>query len=113
MDIKKIYTKVLKSCVEFSVYGTKTAEEESKKILPVLNEFYNQVFKENVFNIEKTDCEQLQILFVNIIRDFSQGLQNKDAILLEDTMEYGLLPFLEIFIGGDEVSMLKEESLNE
>jgi hypothetical protein len=33
--------------------------------------------------------------------------------LLEDTMEYGLLPFLEIFIGGDEVSMLKEESLNE
>lgn len=67
---KKIYTKVLKSCVEFSVYGTKTAEEESKKILPVLNEFYNQVFKENVFNIEKTDYEQLQILFVNIIRDF-------------------------------------------
>ena len=31
MDIKKIYTKVLKSCVEFSVYGTAKTEG---KVLP-------------------------------------------------------------------------------
>ena len=66
-----------------------------------------------VFEIDKTDYEKLQLLFINIIRDLSQGLKNKDVVLLEDAMEYGLLPFLEIFMDEDEVSRLKEESVNE
>ena len=89
MSIKQIYTKVLKSCIGFSVYGTKKVEEET------------------------TDYEKLQLLFINIIRDLSQGLKNKDVVLLEDAMEYGLLSFLEIFMDEDEVSRLKEESVNE
>ena len=109
MSIKQIYTKVLKSCIGFSVYGTKKVEEETKELLPLLNEFYDRFLRE----IDKTDYEKLQLLFINIIRDLSQGLKNKDVVLLEDAMEYGLLSFLEIFMDEDEVSRLKEESVNE
>ena len=42
MSIKQIYTKVLKSCIGFSVYGTKKVEEETKELLPLLNEFYDR-----------------------------------------------------------------------
>lgn len=79
----------------------------------MLNEFYDRFLRENVFEIDKTDYEKLQLLFINIIRDLSQGLKNKDVVLLEDAMEYGLLSFLEIFMDEDEVSRLKEESVNE
>lgn len=113
MNIKQVYTKVLKACVGFSVYGTKKVEAETKELLPLLNEFYEQFLRENLFEIDKTDYEKLQLLFINIIRDLSQGLKNKDVVLLEDAMEYGLLPFLEIFMDEDEVSRLKEESVNE
>ena len=113
MDIKQIYTKVLRSCVGFSVHGNKKVEEETKELLSALNEFYEQFLKDNIFEINKTDYEKLQLLFINIVRDLSQGLKNKDVVLLEDAMEYGLLPFLEIFMDEDEVSMLKEESVNE
>lgn len=73
----------------------------------------SRFLRENVFEIDKTDYEKLQLLFINIIRDLSQGLKNKDVVLLEDAMEYGLLSFLEIFMDEDEVSRLKEESVNE
>ena len=91
----------------------KKVEEETKELLPLLNEFYDRFLRENVFEIDKTDYEKLQLLFINIIRDLSQGLKNKDVVLLKDAMEYGLLPFLEIFMDEDEVSRLKEESVNE
>lgn len=113
MNIKQVYTKVLRACVGFSVYETKKVEAETKELLPVLNEFYEHFLKENIFEIDQTDYEILQLLFINIIRDLSQGLKNKDIVLLEDAMEYGLLPFLEIFMDEDEVSRLKGESVNE
>ena len=113
MNIKHVYTKVLRACVGFSVYGTKKVEAETKELLPLLNEFYERFLRENLFEIDKTDYEKLQLLFINIIRDLSQGLKNNDVVLLEDAIEYGLLPFLEIFVDEDEVSRLKEESVNE
>ena len=55
MSIKQIYTKVLKSCIGFSVYGTKKVEEETKELLPLLNEFYDRFLRENVFEIDKQE----------------------------------------------------------
>ena len=106
MDKKQLYKRVWNACVGFSVYGKKNVEEKSMEMLPELSEFYEEILKENTLQLEKTD-------FDTIIKDFFQGLKNKDIILLEDTMEYGLLPFLELFIDDTEVQRMKEESMNE
>ena len=47
MNIKQVYTKVLRACVGFSVYGTKKVEAETKELLPLLNEFYERFLREN------------------------------------------------------------------
>ena len=113
MDKKQLYKRVWNACVGFSVYGKKNAEEKSMEMLPELSEFYEEILKENTLQLEKTDFDIIRKLFITIIKDFFQGLKNKDIILLEDTMEYGLLPFLELFIDDTEVQRMKEESMNE
>ena len=113
MDKKQLYKRVWNACVGFSVYGKKNVEEKSMEMLPELSEFYEEILKENTLQLEKTDFDIIRKLFITIIKDFFQGLKNKDIILLEDTMEYGLLPFLELFIDDTEVQRMKEESMNE
>ena len=50
---------------------------------------------------------------IDILKDIMQAMENRDNILLEDTLEYGLKPFLELFLEDKKIMMLREACADE
>ncbi len=109
MELSELYQMVYTSCVQFAVYQKKNISDRVKEILPYLNSFTNEFMSFNAYGIEEQDYRTLQLLLLDILKDLELGLNFQDAVILEDTMEYGLLKFLELFFSTErELTTLKE-----
>ena len=114
MEIKELYKKVYHACVEFAVYQKKNIKENVADFLPMLGEFANKFLEENYFGFDEEDYQQLRQLLLNILSDIAQGMEQRDNVLLEDAVEFGLKEFLELFVMDEgELRRLKEESFSE
>ena len=82
--------------------------------MPLLNNFVNEFFGENVFGLEEGDYQLLKQLLLDILNDITAGMEQRDRVLLEDAVEYGLKEFVELFIPDEsELQRLREESVSE
>lgn len=112
MDISELYQDVFKMCIEFSAYQKNNVRENVKNILPVLGEFSEIILREHGLEIDAEDYRYLHESWVGILEDIASGMKENDRILLEDTVEYGLKAFLELFFEEQEVRKLREECAN-
>lgn len=114
MNIEELYKKIYSACVQFAVYHKKNIIENVHELLPLLDDFVNEFFDGNIFGLEEEDYQLLKQLLLDILNDITMGLEQRDRILLEDTVEYGLKEFIELFIPDEgELQQLKEESVSE
>ena len=114
MKIEELYKKTYAVCVQFAVYKKKNIIENVHQLLPLLEEFLNEFFGGNVFCLEEDDYQLLKQLLLDILNDITEGMEQRDKVLLEDTIEYGLMEFVELFIPDErELKRLKEESVSE
>lgn len=114
MQVEELYKKVFYTCTQFAVYQKKDVQKNVEQLLPLLNEYADFFLTENQYGLKEEDYRLLQQLLINILQDIMQGLENRDNVLLEDTIEYGLKEFLELFIIEEqELMALREASKNE
>lgn len=113
MDISELYQDVFKMCIEFSVYQKNNVRKNVENILPMLGEFSEVILGEHGFGIDDEDYRYLHASWVGILEDIASGMKENDRILLEDTVEYGLKEFLELFFEEKEVRELREECASE
>ena len=113
MKLEELYKKVFVACVQFAVYQKKQVQKDIEKILPDLKKFTNDFFVKNKYGIQEEDYIFLQKFLLNILQDFMEGMENRDRVLLEDTLEYGLKPFLELFFDEQDLIKLREETMDE
>ena len=82
--------------------------------MPLLNNFVKFFLQRNVYELDEEDYQLLQQLLLQILQDMMQALENRDIVLLEDTVEYGLKTFLELFFSDEqELQELREVAINE
>lgn len=114
MQTEQLYRKVFETCVQFAVYQEKNIQENLKLLLPMIEEFTKEFLAENSYGFVEEDYQLLGQLLLNILQDIVEGLEYRDEILLEDTIEYGLKEFLELLIPDeDTLQRLKEECADE
>ena len=109
MKLTELYKEVFNSCVKFAVYGKTTIVSDVRKLLPELKAFTEGFVRENKFQIDNEDYEQLVRVLLDIMKDIIQGIDQEDNILLEDTCEFGLKPFLEMFFSEEALMSLRKE----
>lgn len=110
MNVKEIYKIAIEISVKVAVFNQKGIIEKMQQFVPRLKFLNEYIFENNYYNLEKNDWCKLQKLYLDIIKDILNGLKNRDVILLMDTLENGLIPFLEIFLEDTEIRKIKEES---
>lgn len=108
MDIAELYQKVFQACVDFTFYQEKNIQEHIEGILPMLEEFSNVFLGKQGVEIDEEDYRYLQVSWMDILKDLVSGLKEVDRVLLEDTVEYGLKVFLELFFEEQEVQEVRE-----
>ncbi len=112
-EIETLYKKVFSICVQFAVYEKEDIQKRIEEIIPELNSFTTFFLEENTFKLNLEDYQLLQQLLIDILKDIMQAMENRDNILLEDTLEYGLKPFLELFLEDKKIMMLREACADE
>ena len=108
MDIAELYQKVFQTCVDFTVYRKKNIREHIEGLLPLLEEFSNVFLGKQDVEMDEEDYQYLQASWMDILEDLVSGLKEDDRVLLEDTVEYGLKVFLELFFEEQELQQLRE-----
>lgn len=112
--VEELYKEIYAACIQFAVYKEKNIVEKVQHFFPLLNDFVTVFMGGNEFGIEEEDYQLLRQLLIDILKDIALGIENRDRVLLEDTVEYGLKEFIEIFITDEEeLYRLREESASE
>ena len=94
--------------MDFAVYQKKNIRVHVEGVLPMLEEFSDVFLGEQMEGIGGGEYQHMQIVWMDILKDIALGLKENDRILLEDTVEYGLKVFLELFFEEQELQGLKE-----
>ena len=111
--IQELYIKVFNICVQFAVFKNNNIQKEIEGIIPLIDSFSHNLLSGNTYGIRDEDYQLLCNLAIDILKDLSIGMENRDIVLLEDTLEYGLKDFLEIFMDDEELIELRKVSINE
>ena len=107
--MEELYKDVFRSCVSFAVYEENSIIKDLLNYWDNLKSFIDFFCKKNELSIDEEDYNNLKKVLLEITNDIVNGINNKDIILLEDTVEFGLLPFLEMFFSDKELVKMKEE----
>lgn len=112
MNLEKLYKRVFYICIKIAAYEKFNIVVEMRMLLPELKSFMVEFLEAN----KDTEPEEYQIVqgvLLELMEDIVEGIKQGDVILLEDTCQYGLIRFLEIFFTEEEVQVLRKDAINE
>lgn len=114
MEMIELYKRTFASCIRFAVYRKKEVISDVEKFMSLLHTFVFSFLTKNLYGLGQEDYEILKCVLLQILQDMVQALENRDTVLLEDTVEYGLKEFLELFfVDEHELNKLREDALHE
>ena len=99
---KEINEKMTRICIEY-LFLKQT--DVITKVLPLtedIQSFLNVFLQGNVFGIEEEDYEQLLSYAFRVAEDYVEAISQKDAVLMIDTLDYGLRELLNIYLAPVE-----------
>lgn len=88
-------------CIEYYYFKSHGTIERSKKIISIIQDFITIFLNGNIFGIDDVEYENIRNYSLEVLRDINDALENRDEILMIDTLAYGLRSLAEIFIDGE------------
>lgn len=112
-QLEHLYVKIFGLCVRFAVYHENVLQAV-QPIVPEIKALAEDILHTNDLGLNKEDDWLVRQLLIDILQDLVQSITYQDEVLLEDTLEYGLKEFLELFIADENrLQQLREESRHE
>lgn len=96
-SLEQLYVKVFRLCVSFAVYQ-KNIMNELQEIFPEIRYIAEEILHTEDLGLNQEEDQFVRRLLIDILEDLVQAMTYQDEVLLEDTIEYGLKEFLELFI---------------
>lgn len=112
MNLEKLYKRVFYICIKIASYEKFNIVVEMRMLLPELKSFMVEFLAANK-DTEPEEYQVVQGVLLELMEDIVEGIKQGDVILLEDTCQYGLIRFLEIFFTEEEVQILRKDAINE
>lgn len=88
-------------CIEYYLFKSHGTIERAKKIIPNIQEFITIFLSGNIFRIDDIEYESIKNYSLEVLRDITDALENRDEVLMIDTLAYGLRSLAEIFVDGE------------
>lgn len=98
---KKIIQKLNSICAYFYIYKSSNSIQEGKELLSDIQQFGNYILE--IVENNKEDKEWLQVndFMLECINDYVSSIRNNDAVLLIDTLDFGIRKLANMFIEED------------
>lgn len=111
--VEQLYVKVFGLCASFAVYR-KNIMNKIRAIFPEIRCIAEEILHTADLGLNQEEDRFVRQLLIDTLEDLVQAMTYQDEVLLEDTVEYGLKEFLELFISDENrLQELREESRHE
>lgn len=100
--IKVLYKKLRDIVVEYTYYQSNKNCEQIKELVTDIQSFIEWFMAGNVFGIEDEMYVGMCSNLIEILNDIVNSLEIKDHVLLNDTIAYGFMEYLKLFMSEEE-----------
>ncbi|MCI8483295.1 MAG: hypothetical protein HFH41_03015 [Lachnospiraceae bacterium] len=100
--IQSLFYKLRNMGAAFLIYQKRDNIEETKKIIPEIQEFVLWFLEGNRFGIEEELYQNMSSNLLGILEDILAALQQNDMVLLHDATNNGLLEYLQLFVETEQ-----------
>lgn len=101
--LQELYSKLVKISADYLIYQERNNIDKIKENIPEIQEFVVWFLESNKFAIEEGMYKEMCQSLVCILNDILSAFQQGDRVLAQDAMAYGLLEYLELFVGREQV----------
>lgn len=112
MELTEIYGQVFLACFQAVVYKIHEMTKRVEEWMPWLGQATEELISENGFGLNEEARRDALTWWDSILKDLLEGLQQRDEVLLEDVVEFGLKEFLECFFPEEELNRIRKEAVN-
>lgn len=98
---RELIQEIDRLCMEFYYLKSHGTIERTKEIIPNIQKFITIFLNGNIFGITEDEYENLKNFSLEILADITDALENRDEVLMIDTLAYGLRELAVIFVDGE------------
>ena len=88
-------------CIGYHYDRQTNVVEKGKALSKKIEELVSVFLKGNIFDMEEAEYIGLQNYVLQVLRDYTQALEQRDMVLMIDTLDYGVRELLMVFIDDD------------
>lgn len=88
-------------CFGFHYYKIENVLEKAGEFVEELQEFCAFFLQGNIFEIEENEYLDLKNYVLQVLRDYTEALEQQDMVYMLDTLDYGLRELINIYIDED------------
>ena len=88
-------------CIGYHYDRQTNVVEKGKELSEKIQRFASFFLQGNIFGIEEDEYGGLKAYTLQVLEDYVQALEQRDMVLMIDTLDYGLRELLYIFIDKD------------
>lgn len=88
-------------CGSYHYFRQADAVEQGIGLSGKIQQFISALLERNVFGMDEQEWENFQKNILQLLKDYAEAAQQKDAVLMVDTLDYGFREWLTIFAGTD------------
>ncbi len=98
--IQKLYEQIREIAAFYLIYQLRDNIERTSKIIPEIQEFVLWFLEENRCGVKKELYQGMCNNLLIILKDILFAMENRDVVLLHDSMAGGLMEYLQLFVKG-------------
>ena len=100
--IKELYKKLRDIVVEYTYYQSVKNCEQILELVPDIQSFIEWFMSGNVFEIDEETYAGMCSNLLDILNDILNSIKVRDHVLLNDTIAYGFMEYLKLFMDEEE-----------
>lgn len=100
--IRELYKKLRDIVVEYTYYQSNKNCEQVKELVPEIQSFIEWFMGGNIFDVDDETYAGMCSNLLEILSDIVKSLEGRDHVLLNDTVAYGFMEYLKLFMDEGE-----------
>lgn len=102
MEFQTLHKEIYMCCRKEIDWKRETLVDDAKKIFPLIQEFTQIVANPENFDMQPEEYQEFYQYYLQILTDIVHAVEVRDTVLLFDSLAYGLLEFVIIFLPEGE-----------
>lgn len=102
MELEKFYRDIYYCCRKEADWNRETIIGDVRVLLPQIQEFTKLISDQDNFEMEEKEYQNFLEYYMTIIQDVVSAIENRDVVLLFDSLAYGLLDVIILFLPEGE-----------